>query len=85
MTMVMMASLKPRMLNTVTLEARKMTMVNLGAKVMLQVSEDSNYHWHTTRKLKRSLDAGAKSMELKKLGTTEEHEDKDTDQGDKMG
>ena len=28
---------------------------------------------------------GAKSVELKKLGTTQEHEDKDKDQSDKIG
>ena len=50
---------------------------------MLLDRRDSNYHGHTHRGLKRSTDDRAKSMELKKLGMTQEHEDKDEEQ-DKM-
>ena len=42
-------------------------------------------HRHTNCRLGWSIDDGAKSMELKKLGMTQEHEDRDKDQGDKMG
>ena len=34
-------------------------------------------HRHTNRRLRRSMDDGAKHMEHKKLGTTQKHEDRD--------
>ena len=44
---------------------------------------ESCCHGHTNRRLGRSTDDGAKSVELEKLGMTQEHEDRHKDQGER--
>ena len=50
---------------------------------MLPVGGDSKCHRHTNCELRHNTNDGATNVELKKLGTTQEHEDKD-EEGDKM-